>query len=55
MENEITVSMGPLQILLTLAFQAWIIIFPIVIIRKLNYLTSLLQAQFEDEDKETRS
>jgi hypothetical protein len=51
-ENSITVSVSPLQMILSVAFQAWIIIFPILIIKKLNYLTQLLQAQFEDEEKE---
>ena len=53
MEN-ITVSITPLQALLSLAFQAWIIIFPLLIIKKLNYVIELLQAQFEDENNETQ-
>jgi len=54
MENAITVSVSPLQVLLSVAFQAWIIIFPILIIKKLNYLIELLQAQFEDDEKEVQ-
>ena len=54
MENSISVNVAPWQVVLSLAFQIWIIVFPIMIIRKLNYLTSLLQAQFEtDDDKES--
>jgi len=48
MEN-MTVSVTPLQALLSLLFWAWLIIFPLLIIKKLNYITELLQAQFEDE------
>jgi len=55
MENGITVSVSPLQIFLSVAFQAWIIIFPILILKKLNYLIELLQAQFEDENKDAHS
>ena len=43
MENSISVSVTPLQALLALAFQVWIVVFPIIIIRKLNHLTSLFQ------------
>ncbi|MFA5087446.1 MAG: hypothetical protein WC552_00260 [Candidatus Omnitrophota bacterium] len=42
MESSINVSVTPLQILLALAFQIWIVVFPIIIIRKLNSLTNLL-------------
>lgn len=43
MENAINVSVTPIQALLALAFQVWIVVFPIIIIRKLNLLTALLQ------------
>jgi len=51
MENSISISISPLQALLGLAFQIWIIVFPIILIRKLNYLTALITSQryFEDE------
>jgi len=55
MDNAITLSVSPLQVLLSVAFQAWIIIFPILILKKLNYLIELLHAQFEDDDKETHA
>ena len=51
MENAINVSVTPLQAVLALAFQVWIVVFPIIIIRKLNYLTDLMQNQFQiDKD-----
>ena len=50
MENAITVNITPLQAILNLAFLTWIfIIFPIIIIRKLNYLTALIQDQLGSE------
>lgn len=52
METSITVSGTPLQYFLAIVFNVWIIVAPIVIIRKLNYLTALLHAQFEPEDNE---
>ncbi len=52
MENAITVSLTPLQALLSLAFQIWIVVFPIILIRKINYLTDVIQEQF-DPNKET--
>ena len=52
MENSINFSVSPFQLLLTLAFQVWIIVFPIIIIKKLNYLTQLLQRD-SDTDGET--
>lgn len=51
MENSINISVSPLQVLLTLAFQIWIIVFPILIIRKLNYLTDLLHSHLEPENE----
>ena len=49
--ETMNISVTPLQLVLTLAFQIWIVVFPILIIKKLNYLTELLQAQFEvDQD-----
>lgn len=52
MENGININLTPIQILLSLAFQLWLIIFPIILIRKLNYLTNLLQDQYYS-DKES--
>ncbi len=55
MENSISVNLSPLQMLLSLAFEAWIIIFPIIIIKKLNYLTQLLQSQYEEDEADQDS
>jgi len=45
MENSLTISVSPLQALLALAFQIWIVVFPIILIRKLNYRTALIASQ----------
>ena len=50
MENSINFSVTPIQLLLSLAFQIWIIIFPIVIIKKLNYLTALIEEKSGSQD-----
>ena len=47
MENTINISVTPLQAMLALAFQLWMIIFPIIIIKKLNELMALLQDHLE--------
>lgn len=52
MENAVNISVSPIQMLLSLAFQIWIIVFPIIIIKKLNYLTQLLEEN-SDADQET--
>ena len=52
MDNPISITLSPVQALLTLAFQVWIIVFPIIIIKKLNFLTEILQEHF-DTDRES--
>ena len=51
MENSISITVTPLQAMLGLAFQIWIIVFPIILIRKLNYLTALVASQRDIEDQ----
>lgn len=55
MENAITVNLTPLQILLSLAFQIWIVVFPIILIRKINYLTDLIQDQMPSNRESAQS
>lgn len=52
MENAITVSLSPLQLFLSVAMQVWFIVFPIILIRKINYLTTLIRCQMGEENKE---
>lgn len=51
MEN-MTVSITPIQAILSLLFWAWLIIFPLLILKKLNYIIEILQAQFEDDSED---
>ena len=51
MNNTIDISVSFAQIFLAFAFQVWIIVFPIILIRKLNYLTALIASQGYDENE----
>ncbi len=47
MLNQIT----PLQMFFMFAIQIWVVvIFPVIVFRKLNYLTKLIESQFEEEN-----
>ena len=50
MDNTV-IQLTPLQIFIALAFDIWVIVIPILILRKLNYLTDLLHS-YLDPDKE---
>ena len=50
MDSAVTVNFTPIQLLLSLAFQIWIVVFPIILIRKLNYLTALLEEHLNSND-----
>ncbi len=50
METSFDGNLKLVQMILV-AIQMWIIIAPIIIIKKLNQLTDLLQAQFESNDE----
>lgn len=45
MGNSVMVNFTPFQMILALAFQMWMIIFPIILIRKMNYLIGIIQNQ----------
>lgn len=47
MEGSVNFTVTPFQAILALAFQMWMIIFPIVLIRKINYLTELLHEHLD--------
>ncbi|MCR4337474.1 MAG: hypothetical protein NUV91_06685 [Candidatus Omnitrophica bacterium] len=54
MDNVLHLTTG--QAFILVALYLWIfIIFPVIVIRKLNYMTSLLEAQFSDEDEEAEN
>lgn len=48
MENVLNLT--PLQSFFVLALNAWIfVVFPVLVLKKLNYMTALLESQFDDE------
>ncbi len=52
MENVLNLT--PVELFIILASHAWIfIIFPVLVLKKLNYMTALLEAQFEPNDSES--
>ncbi len=49
-------QMSPLQMFGVIASQLWLyVIFPVMVFRKINYLTQLVESQFEEETDETSS
>lgn len=54
MENSISLSVSPIQAFIALAFQVWMIVFPILLIRKINYLTDLLEEHLDEEKPKFR-
>ena len=43
-------NLTPVQAILVLLLEAWVIvIFPLLVIRKLNYLTELIESQVEND------
>ncbi len=49
MLNQVT----PLQMLFMVAIQLWVvIIFPVIVFRKLDYLKELIESQFEEENSD---
>jgi Na+/H+-dicarboxylate symporter len=50
------IQLTPLQTIFIFAMQLWIfVIFPVIVIRKLNYMTSLLEAQFDQGQDESEA
>jgi hypothetical protein len=46
----------PVQMFFMFAIQLWVVvIFPVMVFRKLNYLTELVESQFEDEAEENQT
>lgn len=51
MENMINLT--PAQSLLIFALNVWMfVVFPVIVIRKINYLTAIMEAQFMPDDQE---
>lgn len=46
----------PVQMFVMFAIQLWVVvIFPVMVFRKLNYLTELVESQFEEETEQAES
>ncbi|NTV28611.1 MAG: hypothetical protein HGA80_00830 [Candidatus Omnitrophica bacterium] len=57
MQDTINLSVTPLQAILALAFQLWIVVFPFILMRKIDRLTALLEDHLgggaqEDEEQD---
>jgi len=51
MENSINnIAIPPITLFLATVFQIWMIVFPILLIRKINYLTALVYTKLYDEE-----
>lgn len=53
MQESLNFSVTPFQAMLALAFQVWIVVFPILIMRKIDRLANLLEDHIggaSDED-----
>jgi hypothetical protein len=53
MEEAVNFNISPFQVILALAFQVWLIVFPILILKKLNHLTRLLEDRFSSGEEES--
>ena len=51
MENSVNLTVTPFQAILALAFQIWMIVFPIMLIRKIKYLTDLLHDHLDQHQE----
>lgn len=52
MENTLNISVTSTQVILALIFQMWIVVFPVIIIVKLNRLTRLLEERFGTDEED---
>jgi hypothetical protein len=56
MTMESLLQMTPLQFAIALAINIWMfVIFPIIVIRKLNYMTQILEAQYYRDETQDGS
>lgn len=46
-------TFSPLETFIILAINAWMfVIFPVIVIRKLNYMTQLLEGMYDNQDQQ---
>ena len=49
-------QISPIQMFIMFVVQIWVVvIFPIMVLRKINYLTELVESQFEEETTEAET
>ena len=53
MDNTLNISVTSTQVILAVIFQMWLVVFPVIIMVRLNRLTRLLEDRFgADADEE---
>ena len=52
MENSLNISVTSTQVILALIFQMWLVVFPVILIVKLNRLTRLLEERFGADEED---
>ncbi len=52
MENTLNISVTSTQVILALIFQMWLVVFPVIIIIKLNRLTRVLEQRFGTDEED---
>ncbi|MBP6342373.1 MAG: hypothetical protein KA403_00390 [Candidatus Omnitrophica bacterium] len=55
MESSVSLTVTPFQAILALAFQIWMIVFPIILMRKINYLTDLLHEHLDGPQENSQN
>jgi hypothetical protein len=50
--NSVNISVTSAQVILALLFQMWLVVFPVIIIIKLNHLTRRIDERFGPEEEE---
>jgi hypothetical protein len=52
MDNTLNISVSSTQVILALIFQMWLVVFPVIIILKVNRLTRLLEERFGTDEED---
>lgn len=54
MEQATTISVTPIQAILVVIFQLWLLVFPMLILWKVEKLTRLIETAMKDEEGTTK-
>ncbi len=52
MDNSMNISVTSAQVILALVFQMWLVVFPVIIIVKLNRLTRRIEERFGPDEED---